>query len=140
MNQPKRDELVKRATTEALDVALAPPSTHAFDDTVITQELRRCLSALGPGFSMTMMFSAALLIGAGVAVEWALPDFEPLPFGIALGCFLGALTLPLYARFHFKKALVTCGVRLGLSGAEADARARAMLRDWSLVNRTDAEG
>lgn len=140
MNRPDRDEVVKRASARSLELPLAPPTARSPDDTVITQELRRCLSALGPGFSMTMMFSAAMLIGAGVAVEWALPNFEPLPFGIALGCFLGALTLPLYARFHFKKALVTCGLRLGLSPTEADARARAMLRDWSVVNRTDVEG
>ncbi|MGV3621078.1 MAG: hypothetical protein ACO1OB_09690 [Archangium sp.] len=139
MNEPKREELVKRAAAESLDVPLAPPST-AFDHTVIDQELRRVLSALGPGFSMTMMFSAALLIGAGVAVEWALPDFTPLPFGIALGCFLGALSLPLYARTQFRKTLVTAGLRLGLGPEEADARARSLLREWSLVNRSDGEG
>lgn len=141
MSDESRNQTVKRAASAPMDVAVAPPtSAKGVDDTVVTQELRRCLSALGPGFSMTMMFSAALLIGSGVAVEWALPDFAPLPAAIALGCFAGALTLPLYARFHFRKALTLVGVRLGLPEAEARARANQVMRDWSLVNRLDTEG
>lgn len=142
MSRDADKQLVQRAAPAPLVAPLAPPSSRqaGVDETMVTQEMRRCLSALGPGFSMTMMFSAALLIGSGVAIEWALPDFQPLPASIAIGCFLGALTLPLYARSRFRVALMTVGQRLGLSEADARARARTALRDWTLVNRDDAQG
>ncbi len=134
-------QVVKRAAAAPLGDAGAAPglaTAGGLDETLVTQELRRCLSALGPGFSMTMMFSAALLIGSGVAVEWALPDFAPLPSSIAIGCFVGALTLSLFARSRFLLALTTVALRLGLSESDARRRARATLYEWNLASR-DAE-
>lgn len=139
MSTELRPQTVQRAAPILVSGVIATPAP-VLDDGAISQEMQRCASTLGPGFSITMMFSAALLIGSGVAVEWALPDFEALPASIALGCFFGALTLSLFARSRFQHALTARAVLLGLPTQEAKARARAALRDWGLVNQPGSEG
>ncbi len=131
-------QVVKRTAFAPLSDGPVPQfQTAGVDETMVTQELRRCLTVLGPGFSMTVMFSAMLLIASGVAVEWALPDFATLPTGLAIGCFVGALTLSLYARSRFRVALTAVAMRLGLPEADARLRARAALREWHLASREE---
>ncbi len=141
MSDEARPQVVQRTATAPILVsgAIAMPAP-VLDETTINQEMQRCASALGPGFSVIMMFAAALLIGSGVAVEWALPNFEALPASIALGCFFGALTLALYARSRFQRALTARALLLGLPEHDAKARARVALRTWGVVNQSDSEG
>ncbi len=107
----------------------------ALDEATIDRELSRYAGALGGSLTLTMMFSAALLIGAGVAAQWAVPGFDQLPTTLAVGCLFSALGLSLSARARFRAQVARCGVALGLDDAEARRRASALLARWFADSR-----
>lgn len=100
------------------------------DDATVRRELARYADALGPGLTMSMMVSTALLIGSGVAAQWAAPAFDWLPTLLAVGCLLGAVGLALGARARFHARVARCGVALGMSESDAKAHAKQLLTRW----------
>lgn len=128
-------ELINDALQPSMEAPAAPAAEVrrarvAVDDATLTRELARYADALGPGLTMSMMMSTALLIGSGVAAQWAAPTFDWLPTALAVGCLATALGLSLGARARFRARVERCGVALGLTEADARARAKALLSRW----------
>lgn len=123
---------MRNPTMEALSPALARltspevverPARSQAEEQAIDAELRARAGDVSQRLTGLMMCATMLFIASGAALNWALPV-------LAACCFAGAVVLLVTARVKFRRAVVQCGMALGLSGEEARQRARTVSGWW----------
>lgn len=114
----------------------APPGYPQASSPLATRDraVREAELALESSLAVTKMLAAALLVSAGVAAQWAVPEFALLPTALAAACLAGAAAVSAVGRALHRSAWMRCAAKLGLS--EDEARRRLDAGEASTAHRT----